>query len=140
VKLYLDTSVLVAILLANPFTARAFRYLNDATPSLVVSDYAAAEFASAVARMVRMRELTVDAARKAFATFDRLAPRVVQRIETSSADIKSAETFLRRPDLALRAPDAINIAIAERIGASLMTFDDKMAASARTLDVEVAPA
>lgn len=139
-KLYLDTSVLVAILVTDPFTARAFRYLNDATPSLVVSDYAAAEFASAVARMVRMRELTVDAARKAFATFDGLAPRIVQRIETSSADIKSAETFLRRLDLALRAPDAITIAIAERIGASLMTFDDKMAASARTLDVEVAPA
>lgn len=139
-KLYLDASVLVAMLTADPLTARAFRYLNDATPSLIVSDYAAAEFACAVARRVRMRELSVNAARKAFATFDGLAPRTVQRIETSSADIKSAETFLRRLDLALRAPDAINIAMAQRIEAFLMTFDDKMAKSARTLDVKVAPA
>ena len=139
-KLYLDTSVLVAMLTTDAFTARAFRYLNDATPNLIVSDYAAAEFASAVARRVRAGEMTVDAARKAFATFDKMAPGAVQRIETSSADIKSAEALLRRLDLALRAPDAVNIAIAQRIGASLMTFDEKMAASARMLEVKVVPA
>jgi predicted nucleic acid-binding protein len=87
-----------------------------------------------------MRELTTEAARAAFATFDGLAPRTVTRIETSPADIKAAEEFLRRLDLTLRAPDAVNIAVAQRIGATLMTFDDKMAASARTLGLDIAPA
>jgi predicted nucleic acid-binding protein len=37
VKLYLDTSVLVAILIRDLFTERAYRYLNTETPSLIVS-------------------------------------------------------------------------------------------------------
>ena len=139
-KLYLDTSVLVALLTKDPQTPRAFRYLNDTTPNLIVSDYTAAEFASAVARRVRIGELTVDAARAAFATFDDFLPEAVQHVETSSADIRNAERFLRRLDLVLRAPDAIHIAIAQRIDAPLVTFDEKMANSARMLKVEVAPA
>jgi predicted nucleic acid-binding protein len=138
VKLYLDTSVLVALLIKDPFTERAYRYLNAETSELSVSDYAAAEIASAVARRVRMRELTHDAARTAFVTFDGLSPRTVERVETSPADIKSAEAFLRRLDLPLRAPDALNIAIAWRIGATLMTFDERMALEARAIGVDVA--
>jgi predicted nucleic acid-binding protein len=46
-------------------------------------------------------------------------------------------TLVRRVDLGLRAPDAINIAIAQRCGAHLLTFDAKMARSARTLGVNV---
>ena len=139
-KLYLETSVVVALLTKDPQTPRAFRYLNDTTPDLIVSDYAAAEFASAVARRVRVGELSVDAARTAFATFDDFLPGAVQRVETSSADIKNAERFLRRLDLILRAPDAIHIAIAQRIDGPLATFDEKMATAARMLEVEVAPA
>jgi uncharacterized protein len=140
VKVYLDTSVIVALLIRDPFTDRAYRYLNAETPDLTVSDYSAAEFASAVARRVRMREMTADAARKAFVTFDGLAPGTVERVETSSADIKSAEAFLRRLDLTLRAPDALNIAVAQRIDATLMTFDEKMAVAAKALGVAVAAA
>jgi predicted nucleic acid-binding protein len=109
VKLYLDTSVLVAMLTRDPFTERTYRYLNAETPALIVSDYAVAEFASAVGRRLRMRELTEDAARSAFVTFDGLAPGTLERIETSAADIKAAEGFLRRLDLPLRAPDAVNM-------------------------------
>ncbi|HVH76374.1 MAG TPA: hypothetical protein VM755_15780 [Stellaceae bacterium] len=50
-----------------------------------------------------------------------------------SADIAAADAFLRRLDLNLRAPDAINIAIAQRLGADLMTFDERMTANARAL-------
>lgn len=139
-RLYLDTSVIVAIVTRDFFTDRAYRYLNIETPDMIVSDFAAAEFASAVARRVRMRELTPDQARKAFVTFDRLAPRAIERIETSPADMKGAEAFLRRLDLPLRAPDALNIAIAQRIDATLMTFDDKMAVAVRALGVAVAAA
>jgi predicted nucleic acid-binding protein len=40
----------------------------------------------------------------------------------------------------LRAPDAINIAIARRLGVALETFDTGMASCASTLGVAVAPA
>jgi hypothetical protein len=47
---------------------------------------------------------------------------------------------LRRLDLTLRTPDALNIAIAQRVGATLATFDAKMADAARALGTEVAAA
>jgi predicted nucleic acid-binding protein len=37
----------------------------------------------------------------------------------------------------LRTPDALNIAISQRVGAALATFDDKMADNARSLGVPV---
>jgi predicted nucleic acid-binding protein len=56
------------------------------------------------------------------------------------SDRSAADLFIRRLDLPLRAPDAINIAIAQRVGATLATFDDKMAECARTLGTNVAVA
>jgi uncharacterized protein len=54
-------------------------------------------------------------------------------LATTSADVASAAAFLRRLDLPLRTPDALNIAIAQPVGAEILTFDKKMAVSARVL-------
>jgi hypothetical protein len=43
-------------------------------------------------------------------------------------------------DLPLRAPGAINIAIAQRLDAALATFNDKIAACAKALGPTVAAA
>jgi uncharacterized protein len=137
VSVYLDASVLVALLTNDKLTARADAFLRNHSPVLIVSDFAAAEFASAVARRVRMGEITPEDARIAFSTFDAWTARAAQRVEISAADVTVAEVFLRRLDLTLRTPDAINIAIAQRNGAGLVTFDEKMAASARMLGTPV---
>ena len=63
-----------------------------------------------------------------------------RREQTQPSDIASAEAYLRRLDLNLRTPDALNIAIAQRVGATLVTFDLRMAEAARTLGTAVAPA
>ncbi len=63
--------------------------------------------------------------------------RATRRIETVAADIKAAEGYIRRLDLTLRAPDAINIAIAQRADAAIATFDAKLAAAARALGATV---
>ncbi len=55
-------------------------------------------------------------------------------------DVRLAETFIRRLDLTLLAPDALHIAMAKREGAALATFDAKMAASAQNLGLDVAAA
>jgi predicted nucleic acid-binding protein len=137
VRLYLDTSVLVALVSADPFTARAESCLGAATPLLVVGDFAAAEVASAIARRVRIREMTELEARNAFALFDALVIRVAERVATEPGDVKAAEAALRRLDLPLRTPDALNIAIAQRVDAALLTFDMKMAEAARALGLDV---
>jgi predicted nucleic acid-binding protein len=55
-----------------------------------------------------------------------------------AADVAAAEAFLRQMNITLLAPDALLIAIAQRTGASLVTFDSKMAASAQTLGLGIA--
>jgi predicted nucleic acid-binding protein len=104
---------------------------------LIVSDFAAAEFASAIARRVRMKQIVADDARGLFATFDAWTARETGRAQTTAADVTSAAAFLRRLDLTLRTADAVNIAIAQRIDADLFTFDETMAASARALGLDV---
>jgi len=130
-EVYLDASILLALLTNNPLTPRADAFMRANTPALIVSDFAAAEFASAMARRVRTGGITPDEARVAFSTFDAWAARATRREQTKAADV--SEAFLRRLDLNLRTPDALNIAIAQRIGAALVSFDEKMSPSARAL-------
>ena len=132
-EVYLDASVLVALLTDDLLTGRADTFMRTKKPVLVVSDFAAAEFASAIARRVRTGEITPDEARSGFSAFDAWAARAPRREQTKAADVSAAEAFLRRLDLNLRTADALNIAIAQRVGAALVTFDEKMEASARML-------
>jgi predicted nucleic acid-binding protein len=136
-EVYLDASVLVALLTNNPRTSRADAFVRTKKPILIVSDFAAAEFASAIARRVRMGEIAADEARIGFSNFDAWAMRATRRERTKAADVSAAEAFLRRLDLNLRAADAVNIAIAQRLGAALVTFDRRMAASACALGTPI---
>jgi predicted nucleic acid-binding protein len=51
--------------------------------------------------------------------------------------VNVAISLVRRLDLGLRAPDTVNIAIAQRCAATLVTFDEKMVRSARSLGMTV---
>ena len=137
-SVYVDASVLVALITVDTLTTRAEAFLRRHRPSLLVSDFAVAEVSSAIARRVRTGELTSETARVALATFDAWTARVAGRVELISADIAAATAFLRRLDLTLRTPDALHIALAQRLGSELLTFDARMATSARTLGARVA--
>jgi predicted nucleic acid-binding protein len=112
--------------------------LQTVAPVLIVNDFASAEFASVVARRVRMKEISQSIAQATFAALDAWKLRSTERAETTTAVVAVAALALRRLDLPLRTADALNIAIAQRIGATLMTFDEKLAASARAFGVDVA--
>ena len=137
-SVYLDASVLVGLFTVDHFSPRARAFLSAQKPVVIVSDFASAEFASAVGRLVRTREVTIARARRMFAEIDGWLARAAKRTEMISADIATAQSFLRRLDLPLRTPDAINIAIAQRIDAELATFDDKMRATATAIGVSIA--
>ena len=134
---YLDASIIVPLFMNDAFSDRAHRFLLARRPVCLVSDFAAAEFSSALARRVRTGELLAERARIAFGSFDDWRSLSTQRVETETADILTATTFIRRLDLPLRTPDAFHIAIARRAGVSLATFDEGMASAARTLGVAV---
>ncbi len=139
-SVYLDASVLVALFTNDPLTARAETFLRADPLVVIVSDFAAAEFSSVIARHVRTKDIRKDDARIVFSNFDTWTSRATQRARISAADTNAAEILLRRLDLALRTPDAINIAMAQRMGATLVTFDKKMAAAARSIGAVVAKA
>ena len=139
-SVYLDASILVALFTSDALTARADNFLRKNPSVLIVSDFAAAEFSAVIARHVRTKDINKDDARLVFSNFDTWTARTTQRAPIGTADIIAAEVLLRRFELALRTPVALNIAMAQRLGAMLATFDTKMAAAARTIGTEVAKA
>jgi uncharacterized protein len=136
---YLDASFLIALFANDAFTASARQFLKDEKPVPIVSDIACAEFASAVAKRVRVGQFAMSDAQRALSNFDAWLPRAAQHMSIASADIRVAEAYLRRLDLTLRTLDAIHIAAVQRIGATLLTFDKKMAECARILGVQAEP-
>ncbi len=138
-RAYLDASFLVALFTNDVSTPSARQFVKSVKPVLLVSDFARAEFASAVAKRVRVGQFDVSDAQLTLSNFDVWMPRGAQHVSVTSADIKVAEAYLRRLDLTLRTPDAVHIAMAQRTGATLVTFDMKMAECARVLGMPVEP-
>jgi predicted nucleic acid-binding protein len=136
---YLDTNTLIGLLTADPLTAQANALLRQSTEAMVISDLAAAEFSGVVGRKVRTGVIARQYAFDVLTALDQLIQRI-HRVELEAGDIPRADLFLRRLDLSLQAADAIHIAIAQRLGATLVTFDRRMAQAARTLGVAVAGA
>jgi predicted nucleic acid-binding protein len=84
------------------------------------------------------RDLTREDGQLAFSNFDTWVARSAYREEITTGDIDAANRILRRLDVNLRIPDAIPIAIARRLEATLVTFDRSMAAGARGLGIAAA--
>lgn len=136
-RTYLDTSVLVGLFTKDPVSERADAAVRAQPIQAILSDWAKAELASAVAIKVRTGLVTRSGAETAFAAFDTWAASAAQQVAVAASDLAAATAYLRRLDLNLRAPDAIQIAVAQRLGATLLTFDAKMAAAAQALGCPV---
>jgi uncharacterized protein len=117
-----DAGLLVPLFTVDAFTARARAWLADAPRSLLVSDFAGAALASAVARKRRAWELSGADATQALETFDRWTAQHAIACEAQPADMAAATERVT-------APDAINLATASRRGASIVAFDAGMAAA-----------
>jgi uncharacterized protein len=138
VSFYLDANIVVALLTPEPLSERAIEFARTAHEPLVVSDFAAAEFSSAIARRVRTRETTIEDARRDLADFEVWALRATTRANLNTADVAVATAYLQRLDLTLLTPDALHVAIAQRLDATLVTFVRAMAAAARAFGIPVA--
>ena len=135
---YFDTSLLVGLFVDfDAFAKSAKEIYVDAEDPLVVSDFAAAEFSSVIARLVRMDLVSEDDARAIFSRFDAWRTRSAQAAHVSDIDVQTANAIIRRLDLNVRAPDAINLAMAQRLGASIATFDRRMSDNAQALGLAI---
>jgi uncharacterized protein len=134
---YLDASALVPTLIAEPASVAVDAFLPGCSDALVVSDFAAAEVASALSRLVRMRRLSITEAAERLADFDAWRAGEIEPADLDAHDGRLANTFVRRFDLRLRAPDALHAAICRRLGLRLVTLDRRLAEAARELGIAV---
>ena len=136
-SLYLDTSVLVALVIGEVGRPVAQAVLEGAAGPVLLNSFARAEFASAVARRVRTGDTPRTDAAAFLAAFDSWAEELTP-CGVEAADIAQAEAWLRRLDINLRTPDALHLAAAGRLEARLATLDRAMADAARALDIPLA--
>jgi predicted nucleic acid-binding protein len=134
-SLYLDASVLVPLFIAETRTNDAHFALQG--QELFISDLAEAEFSAAIAKRVRVGDLTAAEATSVYATFDVWTARAASRARIESGDMAATVALVRRLELSLRMPDAANIAIAQRLDAKMFTFDNRLAAAAGVVGLDV---
>jgi len=134
-RAYLDASTLLPILIAEPGSAAVDKFMASSTESVVVSEFAAAEVASALSRLTRTGRLAADDASARLADFDAWRGAASEEVEFNAADVRLAHLYVRRFELMLRAPDALHAAICRRADLELITLDRRLAGAAQALGV-----
>ena len=135
-SIYLDASFLVPTLVQETTSEVAKAYLST-RPERLISDFAAVEVASGLSRLVRMGLLAAAEAVARLTDFEAWRAATSSPAEVHAADFRLAYTYVCRFDLMLRAPDALHLAIANRLRATLVTLDGRMERAARELGIAV---
>lgn len=131
---YLDASVIVPFLIAEPSSPRIRLWL-DTNDELVVSEFARGEVTAALHRAVRNgREPFADINMR-LQMFERWCEETCSPAPFAVADMRTAADYVRRFDLALRMPDALHLAACARLGLTLASFDRRLLRAAEALGV-----
>jgi predicted nucleic acid-binding protein len=136
-SLYLDTSVLVAMLTAEADGQQVEEWLRSRGPEeLLVSDWVIAEFSAALSRKLRMRQIDVAQRAGAHAEFSQICSRSATVLEISRYHFRTAARFADDHVSALRGGDALHLAVAFEYGATLCTLDRRLAEAGPPLGVQ----
>ena len=135
-SIYLDASLLVPTVVKEPTSGAVEAYLKT-RPERLISDFAAAEVASSLSRLVRTNLLTAAEAAGRLDDFEAWRAATSIPVEVHPADARLAYAYVRRFELNLRAPDALHLAISRRLDATLVTLDRRLARAAERLDIAV---
>jgi predicted nucleic acid-binding protein len=136
-SVYLDASVILPTLIEEAGSALVDRFMAELNDDLIVSEFASAEVASALSRLVRTGLLDRDDASLRLADFDAWRAAAARDLDLQPADVRLANVFVRRFDLMLRAPDALHAAACRREDHLLVTLDRRLALAAVELGVRV---
>jgi uncharacterized protein len=135
--LYFDTSFLAPLILEEATSERIEAFCAKLQAGqLYVSHWTRVEFASLIAREVRMGGLTEADALLAIGQFDELVADSFQVLAPSVADYELAKRYIQHFASKLRAGDALHLAIASNHQAkTFYTLDDGLLAAAKLLKV-----
>ena len=136
-SLYLDASAMLPILVKEPTSAAVDAFMSTIQQELWVSDFAAAEVASALSRLVRSGRLQASDGAVCLSDFDVWRAAMTKPTEMHAVDVRVAGSYVRQFDLALRVPDALHLAITRRLDLVLVTLDRRLVAAAKELGIAV---
>lgn len=129
--LYLDTALLVASLVHEPGTEVAHQFLrNAADQAWLISTWVETELASALAMQCRRGAISPAERDEAWQRFQTLRDGRLQVLELTAADFDAAARLCLAEAPALRAGDALHIALCQRQKCQLVSFDQAMCAAA----------
>jgi predicted nucleic acid-binding protein len=137
--IYFDTSFLAPLILEEASSARVEAYINRLPRAeFCVSHWVRVEFASLLAREVRTGGLVERDALAAATQFEEMLADSYRIISPQAADYDLARQFILRFPTALRAGDAMHLALAKNHAAtSLLTLDKGMLKAGKLLKLPV---
>ena len=126
---YFDTSVLIPLFFNEAGTAAA-RLEIAREPSAWVSHWTLAEFSSAIAFKLRVGQVTDETATIAKRLFAQFVASRLTVVDVLREDfVNAAGLCASTPAPGLRTPDALHLAIAQRFGIVMVTFDQALASA-----------
>lgn len=136
--LYLDTSAVVPLFVREASTERLRLFLERQDPdTLAISPWVQTEFASALSLRLRLGSLDEAVHAGASSQWEHFQEGV-QSLDVTRRHFESAAAICRRHELAIRAGDALHLAVAAASGCALVTLDERMAKAAPEVGVPVA--
>jgi uncharacterized protein len=135
---YIDTCVIISAVQVDAHTERICDWLSKRRASeLVTSDWTLTETPSALGRLVRMKDISAEAAQTKWRDVQTwLADEF--HVETPiSSDFRKAAEYQTAWSLGLRAGDALHLAIADRLGITVVTTDYILAQACSHYNVSI---
>lgn len=135
--LYFDTSFLAPLILEEAASTKIEAlFAKLPVGDLYVSHWTRVEFASLIAREVRMGGFAESDALLAIAQFDELVTDSFQIVTPGIADYELAKDYIQHFATKLRAGDALHLAIASNHGAqTFYTLDEGLLNAAKLMKV-----
>ena len=137
--IYFDTSFLAPLILPEPTSDKIATFIAQLpTQPFAVSDWTRVEFASLIARIVRVGSLDARAALEADAKFETMVQRSFDLLLPSRNDFSLAKQYITRFETGLRAADALHLAIAGNHRArAIYSLDKTLLRAGRLLGLPV---
>jgi uncharacterized protein len=137
--LYFDTSFIVPYILPESTSSRVQQFFIDQqSTNLAISHWTRIEFASMLAREVRMQAMSEQAARDADTRFEAAMAQSFLVLLPDRNDFDLSKQYLARFETGLRSGDALHLAIGKNHGVeAFYTFDKKLLRAAKLLGLPV---
>lgn len=135
---YVDTSVLVALLLNEARSADVARWYGACDKELVSAMWCVTEFASALSIKQRTGQITEAEGQAAWQRFERLCANDLQLLPLEPATFHRAAVLALDAATGLRAGDSLHLAAALAAKAkSMATLDEVLAKNAKRLKLKL---